>query len=78
MPRGFYLVARRYEEELTDLVKRSDVKVCIEPTNPTHRDSIREDEQGRRYCHACATYRDVSEKMREWQAEESGEKEQEK
>lgn len=71
LPRGFYLVAQRYHDELLDLVKRSDVKVCIDPSSSTHRDSIREDEQGRHYCHACATYRDVSEKMRTGHAVEA-------
>jgi hypothetical protein len=49
--------------ELIELVKHNGLKVCIAPADPTHQESVREDAGGRRFCHACATYRQVSEQL---------------
>src|SRR5579863_9081118 len=55
LPAGFYLALRPHMEEFTALVKRSDTSVCEDPTNALHSDSYREDTEGHRYCHTCAT-----------------------
>ena len=64
LPLSFYLTYQAHEQELIDLVKRNDVRVCIDPASPVHRESYRTDESGA-WCHACKTYREVSDVLRQ-------------
>ena len=67
LPLSFYLIFQAHEQELLDLVRRNDVRLCIQPHDPTHTNSYRIDELGRQWCHACQTYRKVSEALRQMQ-----------